>query len=60
MESQYDINAFERRILWSWSCFKGAVVANMLLDEFLKPTIECKNKITVSTFSFSKNKNKSK
>jgi len=60
MESQSDINSFERRRLWSWSCFKGAVIDKLLLDEFLKPTIECKTKITVSTFSFSKNKNKSK
>ena len=60
MESQSDINAFERWRIWSWSCFKGAVVDKMLLDEFLKPTIECKNKITVSAFSFSKSKNKSK
>ena len=59
MESQSNINSFERRRLWSWRCFKGAVVDKLLLDEFLKPTIECKNKITVSTFSFSKNKNKS-
>ena len=60
MESQSDINSFERRRLWSWSYFKGAVVDKLLLDEFLKPTIECKNKIIVSTFFFSKNKNKSK
>ena len=60
MEIQFDINSFERRRLWSWSCFKGSVVDKLLLDEFLKPTIECKTKITVSTFSFSKNKNKSK
>ena len=59
MEIQYNINAFERRRLWSWSCFKISVVDKLLLDEFLKPTIECKNKIIVSTFSFSKNKNKS-
>ena len=56
MESQSDINLFERRRLWPWSCFKGAVVDKLLLDEFLKPTIECKNKIIVSTFSFNKKK----
>ena len=44
MESQSDINSFERTRVWSWSCFKGAVIEKLLLDEILKPTIESENK----------------